>query len=92
MTRSLGRITGVGAWLGAMLGSGPSSAQKLGGILHVHALDSLPSIPPSMSMHEEVDAVPARAMMGGLQQTMALSLDRRAFIDIISEASATSAG
>ena len=71
MTRSLGRITGVGAWLGAMLGSGPSSAQELGGILHVHALDS----PPSMSMD---DAVPARAMMGGLQQTMALSLDRRA--------------
>jgi len=60
MTRSLGRITGVGAWLGAMLGSRPSSARELGGILQVHALDS----PPSMSMHEEVDAVPARAMMG----------------------------
>src|SRR6202048_4696391 len=38
----------------------PSFAQKSGGILHVHAIDS----PPSMSMHEEVDAVPARATMG----------------------------
>ena len=37
-----------------------ASAQKSGGILHVHAIDS----PPSMSMHEEVDAVPARATMG----------------------------
>src|SRR5260370_5802415 len=35
-------------------------AQKPGGILRVHAGDS----PPSMSIHEEVDAVPARAMMG----------------------------
>jgi peptide/nickel transport system substrate-binding protein len=35
-------------------------AQKPGGILRVHAGDS----PPSMSMHEEVDAVPARATMG----------------------------
>ena len=32
-------------------------AQKPGGVLRVHAGDS----PPSMSMHEEVDAVPARA-------------------------------
>jgi len=38
----------------------PALAQKSGGILRVHALDS----PPSLSMHEEVDAVPARAMMG----------------------------
>ena len=35
-------------------------AQKSGGILRVHALDS----PPSLSMHEEVDANPARAAMG----------------------------
>jgi len=35
-------------------------AQKPGGILRMHALDS----PPSISIHEEVDAVPARAMMG----------------------------
>jgi hypothetical protein len=35
-----------------------ASAQKSGGILHVHAIDS----PPSMSMHEEVDAVPARKL------------------------------
>jgi len=38
----------------------PSFAQKSGGILRVHAIDS----PPSLSMHEEVDAVPARATMG----------------------------
>jgi peptide/nickel transport system substrate-binding protein len=35
-------------------------AQEPGGILRVHALDS----PPSLSMHEEVDANPARAAMG----------------------------
>ena len=35
-------------------------AQKPGGVLRVHAGDS----PPSMSMHEEVDAVPARATIG----------------------------
>jgi ABC-type transport system substrate-binding protein len=60
MTRSLGRIAAVGVLLGAIFGSWPVSAQKAGGILRVHALDS----PPSMSMHEEVDAVPARATMG----------------------------
>jgi peptide/nickel transport system substrate-binding protein len=60
MTRSRGRIAAVGVLLGAIFGSSPVSAQKAGGILRVHALDS----PPSMSMHEEVDAVPARAMMG----------------------------
>jgi len=38
----------------------PSFAQKSGGILRVHAIDS----PPSLSMHEEIDAVPARATMG----------------------------
>ena len=35
-------------------------AQKSGGILRVHLLDS----PPNLSMHEEVDANPARAAMG----------------------------
>src|SRR5467141_1827485 len=38
---------------------GTAFAQQPGGILRVHALD----YPPSLSMHEEVDAVPARAMM-----------------------------
>src|SRR5262249_52645266 len=37
----------------------PVVAQKHGGVLRVHAGDS----PPSLSMHEESDAVPARAMM-----------------------------
>ena len=60
MTRSLGRIVLVGALLSASFGSGPVSAQKPGGVLRVHALDS----PPSLSMHEEADAVPARATMG----------------------------
>jgi ABC-type transport system substrate-binding protein len=44
----------------ALFAGAPSFAQKSGGVLHVHALDS----PPSLSMHEEVDAVPARATMG----------------------------
>jgi peptide/nickel transport system substrate-binding protein len=43
-----------------MAASGVAVAQKSGGILRVHALDS----PPSLSMHEEVDANPARATMG----------------------------
>src|SRR5713101_6073134 len=34
-------------------------AQKPGGVLRVHAIDS----PPSLSMHEEVDAQPARMTM-----------------------------
>jgi len=50
----------VAALLVASVAAAPASAQKPGGILRVHALDS----PPSVSMHEEVDAVPARAMMG----------------------------
>jgi peptide/nickel transport system substrate-binding protein len=48
------------ALLAAVSTTEPALAQKQGGILRVHALDS----PPSLSMHEEVDAVPARAMMG----------------------------
>ena len=41
--------------------TGTSCAQKLGGVLRLHALDS----PPSLSMHEEVDANPARALFFG---------------------------
>jgi peptide/nickel transport system substrate-binding protein len=60
MTRSLGRFVMVGASLAVIFGSAAALAQKQGGILRVHALDS----PPSLSMHEEADAVPARATMG----------------------------
>ena len=38
----------------------PALAQKPGGILRVHVLDS----PPSLSMHEEAAPEPARATMG----------------------------
>ena len=50
----------AGGLLYAILAPVSASAQKQGGILHVYAGDS----PPSMSMHEEVDAVPARATIG----------------------------
>ena len=61
MTRSPRRIVMVGALLVVIFGSAAAAlAQKQGGILRVHALDS----PPSLSMHEEADAVPARATMG----------------------------
>jgi len=54
-------LVGAGLLLLLTLGIGnPTCAQKPGGILPVHALDS----PPSLSMHEEVDANPARAAMG----------------------------
>jgi peptide/nickel transport system substrate-binding protein len=39
---------------------GPAAAQKQGGILRVHVIDS----PPSVSMHEEAAPEPARAVMG----------------------------
>src|SRR5215831_13820631 len=48
------------ALLAAMTATDAAFAQKSGGILRLHALDS----PPSLSMHEEVDANPARATMG----------------------------
>jgi len=48
------------ALLVALVAAHPAFAQKPGGVLRVHAIDS----PPSLSMHEEVDAVPARATMG----------------------------
>ena len=60
MTGSLGRMVMVGALLSVIFGSPVALAQKQGGVLRVHALDS----PPSLSMHEEADAVPARATMG----------------------------
>src|SRR6516164_2370858 len=50
----------AGGLLCVILAPVSASAQKQGGILHVYAGDS----PPSMSMHEEVDATPARATMG----------------------------
>jgi peptide/nickel transport system substrate-binding protein len=53
-------LTTAGALVTAMAAAGAAFAQKQGGVLHVHAGDS----PPSMSMLEEVDANPARATMG----------------------------
>ena len=60
MKRDLHVLAAVIGLLMAMSASGTGFAQKSGGVLRVHAGDS----PPSLSMHEEVDAVPARAMMG----------------------------
>jgi len=59
MRRDL-RALATGTFLLAVAATHGAFAQKSGGILHVHAGDS----PPSMSMLEEVDAVPARATMG----------------------------
>jgi peptide/nickel transport system substrate-binding protein len=59
MYRGLGAFTAA-ALVASAFGSVPSFAQKSGGVLRVHAIDS----PPGLSMHEEVDAVPARATMG----------------------------
>jgi peptide/nickel transport system substrate-binding protein len=53
-------LTTLGALLVAISASQAGFAEKPGGVLRVHALDS----PPSLSMHEEVDANPARAAMG----------------------------
>jgi peptide/nickel transport system substrate-binding protein len=60
MKTNLATVAAVTGLLAALWSGDPALAQKPGGILRVHALDS----PPSLSMHEEVDAVPARAMMG----------------------------
>src|SRR6516225_5576285 len=60
MKRNLRILTTSGALLTAMAAAGAAFAQNQGGVLHVHAGDS----PPSMSMLEEVDANPARATMG----------------------------
>jgi len=60
MRQDLRTVTAAATLLAAMSATDPAPAQKSGGTLRVHALDS----PPSLSMHEEVDAVPARALMG----------------------------
>ena len=60
MKRELRVLAATATLLLALSTIHPALAQKPGSVLRVHALDS----PPSMSMHEEVDAVPARAMMG----------------------------
>ena len=58
MNRGLRVLTAAGAaLLVSIAATGAAFAEKPGGVLRVHALDS----PPSMSLHEEVDAVPARA-------------------------------
>ena len=60
MKRPLG-VLGIAAGILTAIGvCGTGFAQKPGGILRVRAGDS----PPSMSMLEEADAVPARATMG----------------------------
>jgi ABC-type oligopeptide transport system substrate-binding subunit len=60
MSRHLRMLAAFGSLLVAISASQAGFAQKPGGVLLVHAGDS----PPSMSMHEEVDAVPAAATMG----------------------------
>jgi peptide/nickel transport system substrate-binding protein len=60
MLRDRRAFAAAAALLAAMSAASPALAQKPGGVLRVHAGDS----PPSLSMHEESDAVPARAMMG----------------------------
>ena len=60
MSRHLRMLTTLGALLVAISASQAGFAQKPGGVLRVHALDS----PPSLSMHEEGDTNPARAAMG----------------------------
>jgi peptide/nickel transport system substrate-binding protein len=60
MKRHPGIFGAVVGLLMAIGAGGTGFAQKHGGILRVHAGDS----PPSMSMLEEADAVPARATMG----------------------------
>jgi peptide/nickel transport system substrate-binding protein len=60
MKPSLRNFAAAVGFLIAMSPGEATFAQKPGGILRMHALDS----PPSISIHEEVDAVSARAMMG----------------------------
>ena len=60
MNLGLRVLAAAAAVLAAMASIGPACAQKSGGVLRLHALDS----PPSLSMHEEVDANSARAPMG----------------------------
>ena len=59
MTSGLrGANSGGAALVAAMTAACAAYAQESGGLLRVHALDP----PPSLSMHEEVDANPARVM------------------------------
>jgi peptide/nickel transport system substrate-binding protein len=60
MRRNLEAFAVATPLLAALFAVEPALAQKPGGVLRVHALDS----PPSMSMLEDVDANPARAAMG----------------------------
>ena len=60
MTCQIRALISMGGLLFALFAGAPSFAQKSGGVLRVRALDS----PPSLSMHEEVDANSARATMG----------------------------
>ena len=60
MKRDLGILAAAIGLMMAMSVGDTVFAQKTGGVLRVHANDS----PPSLSMHEESDAVPARATMG----------------------------
>jgi peptide/nickel transport system substrate-binding protein len=59
MKRDLRVLAAAVPLLIAISAGGTAFAQKPGGVLRVHANDS----PPSLSTHEESDAVPARAMM-----------------------------
>jgi peptide/nickel transport system substrate-binding protein len=60
MTREMRALAIATALLAAMSAAGLALAQKTGGVLHVHNLDS----PPSLSMHEEAAPESARALMG----------------------------
>jgi peptide/nickel transport system substrate-binding protein len=60
MKRGRGLLSAVFLALLAVSLAQPALPQKQGGVLRVHAIDS----PPSLSMHEEVDAQPARMAMG----------------------------
>src|ERR1700739_2748473 len=60
MKRGARAFAAAAVSLPAMFAADPGLAQKSGGILRVLAGDS----PPSLSMHEESDAIPARATMG----------------------------
>src|SRR5262249_48046933 len=58
MRRGHSLLAAAGLLLASSIGA-TALPQKPGGIFRLHALDS----PPSLSMHEEVDAQPARMTM-----------------------------
>ena len=60
MGRNLHAMAAAAALLAVLSAADPAPAQKFGGILRVHTLDS----PPSLSMHEEAAPESARALMG----------------------------